>query len=261
MQINIECEYCGSVYDYSKNHSCPNCAAIPDKNQISAAKAAAKAEAQADSAVSTASEPAPAGKFMKILIKLIPVWIIIIFASLWIPDIKEHSVENKARSNLQTVDSPEFTEHELNEEFLYDGLMNVTVDDVYFAKSSTAEALLPDNIKLLVVHINAAVAEGANQSDVGTYYNNDPYIESGESFRSPMSYSALRIFPDNFAQQMFNFSSMRYYDRRDGNFCFLVDKDTEEFTLCLEETHIEGYIRQLDCIHRIHFKVTEETEQ
>lgn len=44
MQIMIECEYCGSTYDFNENHTCPNCAAIPDKKAIAAAKAAVKAE-------------------------------------------------------------------------------------------------------------------------------------------------------------------------------------------------------------------------
>ena len=257
MSIHIDCEYCDSVYDYNENHSCPNCGAVPDKKQIAAAKAAAKAEAQADSAPA----PVPVGKLMKLLIKLIPVWLIFIFIIVWIPGIKGRIAEITVKNHLQTIDTPRFIEHELDEEFLYDGLMDITVDDAYFAESPTAEALLPNDIKLLVVHITASAADGANQRDIGNYYNNDPYIESGKSLRRPLSYSALRIFPDIFAQQMFHFSSMRYYDRYEGYFCFLVDKDEEEFTFCLEETHTESHIRQLDCVHRVNFSITEEAEQ
>ena len=257
MQINIECEYCGSVYNYSENHSCPNCAAVPGKDQITAARAAAKAEALGDP---KPDSPASTGKLMRVLIKLIPVWIIIFFAALFIPDIKERSVERNAKSHLQTVDSPEFREHGLNEKFLFDGLINITVDDVYFAESPTAEALLPDGMKLLVIHISAEIAPGADQRDIGNYYDSDSYIEFGNGFQRPMTYSALRVFPETFSQQMFNFFSMKYYDSRDGNFCFLVDKDTEEFTFCIDETHTEGYVRQLDCIHRIKFSITEEAE-
>lgn len=258
MQIHIECEYCGSVYDYSENHSCPNCAGVPSKKRITAAKAEAKAEA-AEAHIAPA--PVPAGRVMKVLIKLIPVWIVCIFVMLFIPDIKEHMAENTIREHLQTVDTPEFREHGLNEEFLYDGIMNVSVDDAYFANSSTADALIPENMKMLVVHISASVVDGADQRNMGNYYDNEPYIAFGKTFRRPLSYTALIVFPEIYSRNMFYFSSMRYYDSREGYFCFLVDKDAEEFALCLEETHTEGYVRQLDCVHRINFSITEEAEQ
>ena len=94
----IECKYCGSGYDYRENQSCPNCGAVPDKEQINAAKKevrlAAKEledlrlESQLKLAAAKNAAAVPkTGKFMRKLIKLIPLWVVIIFTVIWIPDI------------------------------------------------------------------------------------------------------------------------------------------------------------------------------
>lgn len=157
MPLNIECNYCGSVYDYRENHSCPNCAAIPDKKQIDAAKAearlAAKAEAdaklEAELKLAAAKNAVPVphtGKFMRTLIKLIPLWIVVIFTVIWIPEILESSSNKNIAQNLQVIDEPNYAVHEMGESFVYDKIFTVTADEFFIAEGDAVSALLLLNI-------------------------------------------------------------------------------------------------------------------
>lgn len=57
---------------------------------------------------------------MRTLIKLIPLWIAVIFTVIWIPGILK-SVSNKnVVQNLQIIDEPEYAVHEIGESFVYD---------------------------------------------------------------------------------------------------------------------------------------------
>ena len=108
MQIMIECEYCGSLYDFNENHVCPNCAAVPNKKKVSAAKAAAKAEAKKapEYAVKLdyTKEKPPSGMLMTIIVKLIPLWIFLIIGLTFVPEAVEKSMAKKAEKHLQVVD-------------------------------------------------------------------------------------------------------------------------------------------------------------
>lgn len=252
MYVGIECEYCGSSYDYSENHSCPSCGAVPDKKQVTEAKRAAAEEAAAKAAALTHLQPVPAaaptGKFMRTLIKLIPVWIVLIAVMTFVPEIKK-SLDNKhIIETLQTIDTPEYADHQPGEDFLYDKVFTVTVNDFFYSDSAAVDALLPEGYRLLVVNVGYTRSEDEAPND---YYSVTPYISYGNVCRAPVSSSALRSLPDEFAQTSFYFSSYRYDTDRYGFLCFIVDEDADQFSLCFEETHLENYIRQLDCVHRV----------
>ena len=256
MFIGIECEYCGSTYDYSENRSCPNCGAIPDKKQITDAKRAAKEEEASHMEVFPAypqnvqtAPTAPTGKFMRTLIKLIPLWIVLIVIMLFVPEIKEFSDNKLVMESLQTIDTPVYADHLPGEDFLYDKVFTVTVGGFFYADSAAVDALLPEGYKLLVVNVGY-LKENEDEAP-NDYYSITPYITDGKVCRDPVSSSALRSLPDEFAQTSFYFSSYRYETDRYGYLCFIVEEDTDHFDLCFEETHSENYIRQLDCIHRI----------
>ena len=265
MTINIECSYCGSVYDYKEHHSCPNCAAIPDKAQINAAKnearAAAKAEADAKlaaelklAAAKNAAAVPKTGKFMRKLIKLIPVWIVIIFAAIFIPGILENISNKKIVQNLQVIDEPEYVIHEIGESFIYDKIFTFTADEFFIAEGDAVNALLPEGFKLLVVHA-ATTADGSKEEN--NYYDIVPYVTDGKVCRANVSSYALRSLPDAYAQTPFYFYYSRYNTELDGYMCFVINEDMTYVDLCIEETHTENYVRQLDCVHKIPIKLTE----
>lgn len=259
LPLTIECSYCGSVFDYSEHRSCPNCAAIPDKAQINAAKAEARAAAKAEAEAKLAAElklaaaknptaVPPTGKLMKKLIKLIPVWIVFILAFIWIPDIKIRSDEKKIVQNLQIIEEPEYKEQQLGVPFIYDNFFEVTVDEFNIADSEAVNALLPEGYKLLTVHITAS-SDGTGA--VNDYYEITPYISLGNVCREPVSPSSMRSLPDVFASNSFYFTSSKYDTLKDGYLCFIIEENTETLELCFEETHMKNKVRQLDLIHKI----------
>lgn len=265
----IECKYCGSGYDYRENQSCPNCGAVPDKEQINAAKKevrlAAKEledlrlESQLKlAAAKNAAAVPPTGNFMRKLIRLIPVWVVIIFTVIWMPGIVESTSYDTVAKNLQVIDEPEFKSHEIGESFVYDGIFNVAADEFFIAEGDAVKALLPEGFKLLAVHMTMSTDGSGGTND---YYDIDPYITDGRVCRSPVSSSALRSLPDAFAQTAFYFYSSRYETERDGYLCFIIDEDMTSVDLCFEETHLQNRIRRLDYVHKITLDITEAAEQ
>lgn len=252
--LDIKCNYCNSVYDFREHKSCPNCAAIPDKEQINAAKAEAREARLAETAAAAAASVPKTGKFMRLLIKLIPVWALLIFALLIISGSVQSSVRKNIIDSLQTVDMPVYVAHEMGEEFSFGGAFTVSVDEAFIADSPAADALLPNGSRLLAVHINAA----CDGSEKRGYYGFEPvYISAGEICRAPVAGSSLRSMPDAFAQTTFYFGSADYAYDRDGYLCFIVDEDMPAVELCFEDTRQENGVRQLDCIHKISIDLTE----
>ncbi len=259
MRINIECEYCGSVYDYEEHRVCPNCAAVPNKKQIAEARAAAKAELkQAQQAVVPAA--APTGKAMRTIIKLVPLWAAIIVFSLFIPDIAERSIDKTAVKSLQTVAEPAYNEHEMGEEFLLDEIFTINADKAFWAESTAINPIVPEGMRLLVVHINFS-SSGEKSPVSEYYYSNDPYIYDGRTCREQIDGYALESYPDFFAQNSYSLTSMDYSRNGDGYMCFFADESAEEIYLCFEESSIEGYVRQLEYIHRIKLDITEREDE
>lgn len=261
MRINIECEYCGSVYDYEEHRVCPNCAAVPNKKIIADARAAAKAELKQMQQAQQAAVPAaaPTGKLMRAIIKLVPLWIGIIVFSLFIPDITEKMTDGTAAEHLQTVAEPTYSDHGMGEEFLLDGIFSITADEAFWVESTAMAPLVPDGMKLLAVHIGFS-SSGEKAPNLEYYYSNDPYIYDGRTCREQIDGYALDSYPDLFAQNSYSLSSMEYSRNGDGYMCFFADEDAEEIYLCFEESRTEGYVRQLEYIHRIKLDITEREE-
>lgn len=266
--LTIECNYCGSVYDYKEHNSCPNCAAIPDKEQINAAKNEARAAAKAEADAKLAAElklaaaknavPVPrTGKFMRTLIKLIPLWIVVIFTVIWIPGILKSISNKNIVQNLQVIDEPEYMVHNIGESFVYDKFFTFTADEFFIAEGDAVNALLPEGFKLLVVHVMTAT-DGSKEENY--YYDIVPYVTDGKVCRANVSSSALRSLPDAYAQTPFYFYYSRYDTELDGYMCFVIDEDMTDLDLCIEETHLQNYVKQLDCIHKISIKLTEAAE-
>lgn len=241
--LTIECSYCNSVFDYREHKSCPNCGAVPDKNQVDAAYAKA-----AEAAKEERSTPNYTGKFMRRLIKLIPVWVVFILTFIWVPEIKISSDEKKVVQNLQIIETPEFKEQQLGVPFTYDNFFDVTVDEFKIAGSDAVKALLPEGYRLLTIHLTAS-SDGTGA--VNDYYEISPYIDLGGVFREPVSPSSMRSLPDTFASNAFYFTSSKYETVKDGYLCFIIDENTETLELCFEETHMKSKVRQLDLIHKI----------
>ena len=255
MQINIECEYCGSLYDYNEHSCCPNCAAVPNKKQITAAKNTAKQQTTA------ASAGKPTGRFMTFLIKCIPLWIFLIIFSAYIPEIAEKNMTKNASKSFQTVNEINYAEHSMNENFLYEDVLSLNVDDAYFADTVLVNELIPEDKRLLVVHINASVEDCNILEDADLdYYNISYYITNGEYCRSVVSSHSLDAVPDAFAQNFFSLSSCQYHKESDGFWCFIVDKDDTDFSLCIEEVYAENYSLHLDKVHKINIDINEKED-
>ncbi len=260
MQINIECEYCGSVYDFEEHRVCPSCAAVPNKKQIAEAKAAAKEEMRQLRQAQAAVPAAPTGKAMQVVIKLVPLWVAIIVFSLFIPDIAENSLDKSAAKSLQTVADPIYSDHDMGEEFLLDGCFSITADEAFRAESAAIDPIVPEGMRLLAVHINFS-SSGEKTPVSEYYYSNDPYIYDGRICREQIDGYALDSYPDFFAQNSYSLTSMDYRRNGDGYMCFFVDESAEEIYLCFEESSIEGCVRQLEYIHRIKLDITEREDK
>ncbi|MBQ8786424.1 MAG: hypothetical protein IJZ61_02165 [Oscillospiraceae bacterium] len=257
----IECEYCGSMYDFSENHTCPNCAAVPDKKRVAAAKAAAKAEKQQhtyDSA--SATEKPPTGMFMTVIVKLIPVYIFLIIALTFVPEMAEKSVARKAIDNLQTIDEITYVDHSMNEEFLYDDKITLEIDDAFYAESEIVDALLPDGMELLVIHLKGSIDEKKYDSyDYNDYARVNPYITNGTICREKLGYSALNSIPEIYGTTTFaltNFYSFSH--EKDGYWCFIVDKNDTDISLCIGDYTVKDYALNLEKVHKIGITIAKE---
>lgn len=261
MQIMIECEYCGSLYDFSENHTCPNCAAIPDKKKVAAAKAAAKAERKTNSSATAATaEKPPSGLFMTVIVKLIPLWIFLIIGLTFVPEMAERAVAKKATQNFQTVDEITYTEHSMNEKFLYDDKITLEIDDAFYAESKVVEALLPDGMKLLVVHIKGSVDKDKYDSyDYNDYSRVNPYITNGTICREKLGYTALNSIPEIYGTTTFSLTNFySFSSEKDGYWCFIVDENDTDLSLCIGDYTIKNYALNLETIHKIGITVAKE---
>lgn len=255
MQINIECEYCGSVYDFSNHRTCPGCAAAPSKEQVSAARAAARAEMNENKGTETV-RVVYTSRFMNVAVKLIPVCIALILISALMPVIAEKSIDSSVAKNFQTVDEPVYNDFQLNEPFVYDEVMTLTVTEAFISDSERIGALLPEGTELLVVHVECSVPQ-TGSSSYRNYYNRTPYIDSGEYCRTYASHSALSSCPEVYAQNTFSLSSANYTNASDGYMCFVINEGDRHFDLCFEELSEKGYAQQLDGIDRIRIDVSD----
>lgn len=239
MQLNVQCEYCNSVYDCKTHSSCPNCGAAPNKEKM------------VDTETGTKT-----GRFITFLIKCIPLWIALIFASTFIPDVVEKQMMKKAVSCIQTIDKLNFDEHKMNEKFIFDDVITLDIDEAYFAESKIIDAILPDDMQLLVLHINASTDDPDKVEN--NYYNLSLYITNGDYCRAAVSSSAISSCPDVFAHNDLYLSSMRYKACTDGYLCFIVGKDETEFSFCIEENSFKNGALQLEKVHKIAIDVTKE---
>lgn len=272
MALFIECEYCGSVFDCEKESACPNCAAVPNIESVSAARKAEEEKAKAlraevhaarmeELAARAKLTAAPTGKFMSKLIKLIPVWIVIILICGIVPSIVSASVSSTVRNSLKTIDSAEITEHKFGEDVSCGDMFTIAADGAFFSESSAVKALLPENVKLLVVHISASSENKGEYISIFDDYDRDIYIGYGNKFATPVSVYSLSALKDDFAQKRFYLSSLKYSDSESGYICYLVEGETEDISLYIDETHSDGYVRQLDRIHKIPLVISKEGEE
>ena len=271
MAIFIECEYCGTVFDCETERVCPNCAAVPDMKRISAARQAEENKAKAlraevhaakmeELAARAKLKTVPTGKFMTKLIKLIPLWVAIILICGIVPSIVSASVSGSIKSNLQTVDSAEITEHEFGEDVSCGDMFTIAADGAFFAESDAVKALLPENVKLLVIHITAASGSRNGYTSIFEDYDRELYIGYGENFSTPVSAYSLNALKDDFAQKRFYLSSLDYSDSESGYLCYLVEGEAEDISLYMDEIHAEGHVQQLDRIHKIPLVISKEGE-
>lgn len=260
MQIMIECEYCGSTYDFNENHTCPNCAAIPDKKAIAAAKAAVKAEQKLASKASQSAEKPPSGIFITILVKLIPLWIILIVWLVYVPEMAEKSVAKKAVKNFQVVDEINYIEHSMEEEFLYDDKIVLEIDDAFYSESDVVNALLPEGMKLLVIHINGSIdADKYDANDYYNYYQVIPYITNGTVCRTKLSYSALNSIPEVYGTTYFSLNHFNKYScKNDGYWCFIVNENDDDLKLCIGDYSTNNYALNIEKVHKIDITIAKE---
>ncbi|MBQ5317719.1 MAG: hypothetical protein J6K17_01310 [Oscillospiraceae bacterium] len=264
MQIMIECEYCNSLYDFSENHSCPNCAAIPDKKKVAAAKATAKAETKKSTEYAVKSdytpEKPPSSMFITIIVKLIPLWIFLIIGLTFVPNMAEKSAAKKAYENFQTIDEITYIEHSMNEEFIYDNKINLEIDDAFYAESEVVDALLPDGMKLLVVHIKGSIDKDMyNSYDYNDYMRVKPYITNGTVCRENLGYSALNSIPEIYGNTQFSFSNFySFSSEKDGYWCFIIDGNDTNLSLCIGDFNVKDYALNLECVHKIDIVIAKE---
>ncbi len=262
MQIIIECEYCGSIYDFNENRSCPNCAAIPDKKKVTAAKSQAKKQsAELASKDNGDSVKRPSSKLMTIIVKLIPLWIFIILALPLVSTAIEEKINKSIVSELNVVDELTFEEHSMDEEFWYDDKIKLTFDEAYYSDNEIIKTMLPDDKKLLVIHLSGTIDDINDIDDDYFSYMRfsiiNPYITNGEYCRKALTYSALEVIPEVYANNIFAFTNFKYNTTRDGYWCFIVDSDDTEVALCLNDISYENYVLDIDVVHKVIIPINE----
>ena len=257
MQIMIECEYCGSMYDFNENHTCPNCAAVPNKKKVAAAKAVAKAEIKSEK---LSDEKPPSSMLITILVKLIPLWIFLIIGLTFVPEAFEKSMAKKTEKNLQVIDKVSYIEHSMNEEFLYDEKINLNVDDAFYADNEVVNALLPEGMRLLVVHIKGSIDKDKYDSyNYNDYARVNPYISNGTICREKLGYSALNSIPEIYGTTTFSLSNFYSFSKeKDGYWCYIVDENDTNISLCIGDYTITNYALNLEKIHRIDITIAKE---
>lgn len=264
MQIMIECEYCNSLYDFNENHACPNCAAIPDKKKVSSAKAAAKAEAKKATEYAVKldckTEKPPSSIFMTTVVKLIPLWIFLIIGLTFIPEAVEKSMAKEAAKHLQVIDEVKYIEHSMDEEFLYDDKIELEIDDAFYADSEVVNALLPEGMKLLVIHVKGNVDENIFDSyNYNDYARVNPYITNGTICREKLNYSALNSIPEIYGTTTFSLTNFYTYSKeKDGYWCYIVDENDTELSLCIGDYAVKNYALNLEKVHKIDITVAKE---
>lgn len=254
MQIDIRCAYCGVEYDYSVNKICPHCGGVPSGKQTAAAKKQSLALAQTDGHATAAAKPT--GRFIYYLIKLIPVWLIIIILSLIIPAAVQFAMVRTVAANLQEIEEITYTDHAMNEEFTA-GIYDLTVISARIIDDSRICDILPDGYVFLAIRISGT-SRSSNYQDhresFGSSYNT-PYVIAGDTCYRRVDEYALADYEDSFAKNQFSFFGLRQKDPTTGYLCYIVKADCDDLYLCLEEFETLHHTRHLTRVNRVKLEI------
>ena len=253
-QIEIRCEYCGVEYDYSINKICPHCGGVASESHVTKAKK--KALSREHTAGNAAASEVPTGKFMCYLVKLLPVWLMIILLSIVIPVIARSVIRNTAAENLQKIEEITYTDHAMNERFTT-GIYDLTVLSARIVDDSPLCGFLPDGCALLAIKLSGTSRSSSYQDysdSFGSSYNT-PYVTDGNTcYRRVDEYSLIN-YEDSFAQNQFSFLGLRKEDPTTGYLCYIVKSDFEDLYLCLEEFETQNHTRHLTRVNRIRLEI------
>lgn len=256
MQIDIRCDYCGVEYDYSVNKICPHCGGVPSGKQVAEAKKhSVPAPAQTNNpTVSTAAKPT--GKFMYYLIKLIPVWLIIIILSLVIPAGVRFAISRAAAANLQEIAEITYTDFCMNEKITA-GIYDLTILSAKVINDSRICDILPEGYVFLAIKMSGTSRNSSYQyysDSFGSSYN-APYVIAGNTCYRRVDEYALTSYEDSFAKNQFSFYGLRQTDPATGYLCYIVRADFDDLYLCLEELENQHHTRHLTRVNRVKIEI------
>lgn len=250
-------------YDYSVNKICPHCGGVPSGKQVAEAK-----KQVAETKKQTAPAPTrtenhtvsvavrPTGRFMYYLIKLIPVWLIIIILSLIIPAAAKFSIKKTAAANLQEIEDITYTDYAMNEKFTAD-IYDLTVISAKIIDDSRICDILPDGYVFLAIKISGT-CKSSNYWDYddsfGSYYNTPYVIADNTCYRRVDEY-ALANYEDSFAQNQFSFFGLRQTDPKTGYLCYIVQADFDDLYICFEEFENLYHTKHLSRVTRIKLEI------
>lgn len=269
MQIDIRCEYCGVEYDYKINKICPHCGGVPSgthateakKQALALARAARAREAESAAAANVpaagpAAAAAPTGRFMRCLIKLLPVWLLIIVLSFIIPAAAQHAVSRSAAANLQEIHELPFVDYAMGEQITI-GIYDLTVMSAKLVNDSRICDILPEGYALLAVRMSGTAGSFLYEDYLASFgsYNNTPYVTDGSTCYRRVDDYALKSYDDSFAQNPFTFFSLGPGDPSNGYMCYIVKADFDHLYLCLEEFETLYHTKHLTRVNRVRLEI------
>lgn len=254
MQIDIRCEYCEAEYDYSINKICPHCGGVPSESHAAKAKKQALALARTDAPAAVTARPTE--KFMYYLIKLIPVWLIIIILSIIIPAAARFAMGRTAAANLQEIEKITYTDHSINEKFTA-GIYDLTILSATILKDSRICDILPEGYVFLVIKMSGTSKSGSYQDYIDSFGSsyNTPYVIADDICYRRVDEYALESYEDSFAKNQFSFFGLRQEDPTTGYLCYIVKAGFNNLYLCLEEFETLHHTRHLTRVNRVKLEI------
>ena len=215
----MKCFQCGKRFDYRKNSGiCPRCGSFNWKEQGEKETGGA--------ATDTGGKGTTAFLIFSIAVFLISAFGVAAFSVLY-----EEKVEMEFKQEILETEA-ERKEHVMGEAFSFQD-MQLTVEEVRILEEEQGGTpKCPEGMKLAAVRLSGESdgkrTDGNRLSDAYVQYGGGSYrqMENGRFETVYGSWYSLHLF-----------DSCELWDQREGEgwIVFLVDKDTEEFTLCLEE--------------------------
>ena len=193
---------------------------------------------------------------MYYLIKLIPVWLIIIISSLIIPAAVRFAISRTAAANLQEIEEIAYTDFCMNEK-ITTGIYDLTVLSAKVINDSRICDILPEGYVFLAIKMSGTARSSSYQDQTDSFgsSHNSPYVIAGNTCYERVDEYALLNYEDSFAKNQFSFYGLRQTDPATGYLCYIVRADFDDLYLCLEEFENQHHTRHLTRVNRVKLEI------